>query len=53
MSVTGGVGEIIVIGASGAVEAYDLSGRRVALDGLAAGVYVVRADGRSYKVAVR
>ena len=53
VSVTGGVGEIIVIGASGAVEAYDLSGRRVALDGLAAGVYVVRADGRSYKVAVR
>ncbi|MDE6486749.1 MAG: hypothetical protein K2L76_04490 [Muribaculaceae bacterium] len=53
VSVAGGIGEIIVSGACGAVEAYDLSGRRVALSGLAAGVYVVRVDGGSYKVAVR
>lgn len=53
VSVAGGFGEIIVEGADGPAEAYDLSGRRVAFTGLSAGVYVVRADGRSFKVAVR
>ncbi len=51
--VAGGVGEISVSGAKGTPEAFDMGGRRVGLTGLAAGVYVVRVDGRSFKVAVR
>ncbi|MDE6286937.1 MAG: hypothetical protein K2L99_08085, partial [Muribaculaceae bacterium] len=51
--VTGGYGEITVTGAHGRAEAYDLGGRCVGLTGLASGVYVVRVDGRSFKVAVR
>ncbi|MDE6270130.1 MAG: hypothetical protein K2M12_04655, partial [Muribaculaceae bacterium] len=53
VSVRGGRGEIIVEGAEGVVEAFDVQGRRVALSGLASGVYIVRADGASYKVVVR
>ena len=53
VSVCGGTGEICVSGATGTPEVFDLGGRRVGLTGLASGVYVVRVDGRSFKVAVR
>ena len=51
--VTGGDGCIIVEGASGVPSVYDLGGRRLGLEGLAAGVYLVHVDGRTFKVAVR
>ncbi|MDE6453448.1 MAG: hypothetical protein K2L27_04515 [Muribaculaceae bacterium] len=53
VTVAGGVGEIIVSGADRAPEVYDLGGRRVGTSGLAAGLYVVRAGGKSFKVIVR
>lgn len=53
VSVRGGRGEIHVDGAVGAVETFDVQGRRVGLTGLAAGVYIVRADGRAFKVVVK
>lgn len=51
--VRGGVGEIVVEGAAGTPAAFDMSGRSVGLTGLAPGLYVVRADGRSFKVVVK
>lgn len=51
--VIGGDGCIIVEGASGVPSVYDLGGRRLGLEGLAAGVYLVHVDGRTFKVAVR
>ena len=53
VTVSGGVGEILVSGADVEVEAYDINGRRVGLSGLSAGVYVVRAGSEVFKVAVR
>lgn len=55
VSVAGGYGSITVTGAADAA-VYTLAGVKVAdgsADGLAAGVYVVRADGKSYKVLVK
>ena len=45
-------GAINVNGASN-VAVYTLDGRRVAMNGLTAGLYIVVADGQSYKVVVR
>lgn len=55
VSVAGGYGSITVTGAADAA-VYTLAGVKVAdgsAEGLAAGVYVVRADGKSYKVLVK
>lgn len=49
---TTGVGEIAVE-AEGAEEVYDLAGRRVDLDNAPAGIYIVRKDGETRKVAIR
>lgn len=55
VSVSGGYGSITVTGVAEAA-VYTLAGVKVAdgsAEGLAAGVYVVRADGKSYKVLVK
>lgn len=46
-------GDIIVNGEYSVVEAYDMAGARVPLKGLSAGIYVVRVDSKTYKIAVR
>lgn len=51
--VSGGNGRIEIIGDYTSAEAYTLDGRGCGLENLAAGIYVVRVDGRSYKVVVR
>lgn len=50
--VYGGLGEVIVSGAEN-VNVYTLDGRSVATTGLNAGIYIVKADGKSFKVVVR
>lgn len=50
--IKGGYGEVIVSGAHN-VAVFTLDGRRVAETGLAAGVYIVKADGVSGKVVVK
>lgn len=52
-AVYGGNGRIEIIGDYVSAEAYTLDGRCCGLENLAAGIYVVRVDGRSYKVVVR
>jgi 1,4-alpha-glucan branching enzyme len=52
-AVYGGNGRIEIIGDYVSAEAYTLDGRGCGLENLAAGIYVVRVDGRSYKVVVR
>lgn len=52
VSINPGVGEINVTGAEN-VAVYTLDGRRVSTNGLAAGVYVVKADGMTKKVLVK
>lgn len=46
-------GDIVINGSYSVAEAYSVSGARVGLTGLTPGVYVVRVDGNTYKVAVR
>lgn len=46
-------GGIRVCGAIGTPEVYTLSGVRCGVGGLAPGLYIVRVDGRSFKVMVR
>ena len=64
MSVAGGYGEIIINGAYNIAEAYDLQGRAVGITSLGggtsdsvirvpAGIYIVRVDNTTHKVAVR
>lgn len=45
--------DIVITGEYSSAEAYTLSGARAPLTGLAAGIYVVRVDGKSFKVVVR
>ena len=51
--VVGGEGCIDILGDYTAASAYTLDGRAVSLDNLQAGIYVVRVDGRSFKVSVK
>lgn len=64
VSVAGGYGEIIINGAYNIAEAYDLQGRAVGITSLGggtsdsvirvpAGIYIVRVDNTTHKVAVR
>ena len=50
---TGGIGEILINGDYTTAEVYTLDGRATGLTGLAAGVYIVRIDGRTTKVVVK
>lgn len=50
--VYGGNGEVIVKGAENA-EVYTLDGRRASTTGLASGLYIVRAAGKTFKVMVK
>ncbi len=52
-TIFGGDGCITVIGYDGDVSAYDMSGKPVGLEGLAPGIYIVRAGGNVAKVVVR
>lgn len=52
VSVYGGNGEVIVKGADNA-EVYTLDGRRASTTGLASGLYIVRAAGKTFKVMVK
>ncbi len=52
VDIKGGYGEVIVNGAHN-VAVFTLDGRRVAETGLAAGVYIVKADGVTGKVIVK
>lgn len=53
VTVTGGYGEIFVAGDVTDVKVYTLSGVRTGLDNLSKGIYIVVADGNTYKVAVK
>ena len=46
-------GEILINGDYATAEVYTLDGRATGLTGLAAGVYIVRIDGRTTKVVVK
>ena len=52
VSVYGGNGEVIVKGSDNA-EVYTLDGRRASTTGLASGLYIVRAAGKTFKVMVK
>ena len=45
--------DIIINGAYTSAEAFDTAGTRVPLTGLDTGIYIVRVDGTTFKVAVR
>ena len=49
----GGEGRINVTGTESLPAVYTLSGVRCGTDGLAPGLYIVRVDGRTFKVTVR
>ena len=51
--VTGGEGEIIIDGDYNAAEVYNIQGQRMASLEVPTGVYVVRVDGETFKVAVK
>lgn len=51
--VTGGEGEIIIDGDYNVAEVYNIQGQRMASLEVPAGVYVVRVDGETFKVAVK
>lgn len=53
ISVFPGEGEVIVNGDYSTMQVYDLSGRAVPNTNLTPGLYIVRVDGQSHKVAVR
>ncbi len=51
--VYGGKGEIIIEGDYTDTSVYDLSGRATGVSGIPAGIYVVRVDGKAFKVIVK
>ena len=53
VSVIGRAGRIDIVGDYDKAEVYTIEGRRTGLTGLAAGIYLVRIDGRTHKVTVR
>lgn len=53
VTVIGRSGAIEIVGDYDSAEVYTLEGRRTGLNGLSAGIYLVRVDGRTRKVVVR
>jgi len=53
VSVVGGYGNILISGDYSRAEVYNISGARVGAEGLQRGIYLVRVDGRTYKVMVK
>ncbi len=51
--VYGATGEIVIVGEYNNVEVYDIQGRMMSSLEVPAGLYIVRVDGETYKVAVK